>query len=159
VVCWGLFEVLRGSQRELAVLAVLMRLVENSILAVMAITLLAALPTTAPAAYLGAFDASQSFALGRLARSAHATGFNVAFVFLGIGSAAFALALLRARAVPPSLAAFGIVASVLLSAGAATILVVPSAARTAQLVSFPPMFLFEVGLGLWLLWRGVAVGR
>jgi hypothetical protein len=155
VVTWALYVLLRPAQRELAALAVLMRLVENAILAAMAVVLLAAVPTAAPAAYLAAFDSDQAFALGRLARGAHLIGFNAAFLFLGLGSAVFAYALLKARLIPSSFAVFGVVASVLLAMGAATTLIIPTSARIVQAVSFPPMFLFEVGLGVWLLVRGV----
>ena len=155
VVSWALYVLLRRAQSELALLGLLLRLVENAILAVAAIVLLGSLPATAPADYLASFQAEQAFALARLARGTYASAFNVGFVFLGAGSAVFAFAMLRASLIPRWMASGGIVASLLLAAGAATSLVVPGLARSTQLLTFPLMFVWEVGLGLWLLVRGV----
>jgi len=105
-------------------------------------------------AFLEPFDASQLEAMARLIRSAQGLGFTVGFVFLGFGSAIFAWLFLRGGYVPRWMARWGLVASSWFGLCALAAIVFPAAVQTLQIVSFAPMGLYEVGLGLWLWTRG-----
>ena len=154
VLTWALYVVVRPVNRDLALLGVFFRLIENAILGVIAIALLLGVAVVRRPEYLSTFDGSQLDALARILRLAHSAGFNAGFVFLGLGSAVFAYLLLKSRYIPRILAAWGVVASLLLTACALLIVVFPGAVSALQLVSFAPMGLYEVGLGAWLLVRG-----
>jgi hypothetical protein len=79
---------------------------------------------------------------------------NTGFVLLGLGSAVFAWLFFRSRYIPRILAGWGVFASFLLSAYAFTVIVFPRAAAL-QIVPMLPMGIYEVGLGFWLLLKGV----
>jgi hypothetical protein len=155
ILTWALYVLLKPVDSDLALLGAFFRLIENAILIVMAVNLVASLQLLAPAEYLNPFQASQLHALGRLARSGHATGFNIGFIFVGLGTVVFASLLFTSRYIPRFISGFGIAAAALMAVCALLIVVFPRAAQPLQLVSFGPMFVYEVGLGAWLLFRGV----
>jgi uncharacterized protein DUF4386 len=78
-------------------------------------------------------------------------------VLTGLGSAVFAFLFLRSRYVPRPLAGWGVFASLLLAAYAIVDIVYPPLV-TAWFLWMIPMFLYEVGLGLWLLLKGADFG-
>lgn len=158
VLVWALYELFRPFRRDLALLAVLFRLIENAVMAVAAVSLMLALRILGQPDYLSVFDATALTAAARLLRGAQGLGFTVGFIFLGLGSTVFAYLLLKSRYVPRWLAGFGLVASPLLATCALLMIVFPGAASTLMVVSFAPMGLYEIGLGLWLWVRGANLG-
>ena len=104
---------------------------------------------------LKAFETGQLHALARLAISVQGLGMNVGFILLGLGSAVFACLLLKSRYVPKALAAWGIFASLALTTGTLTLLVFPGFGAVGMAYMIP-MGLYEVGLGLWLLVKGIS---
>ena len=83
---------------------------------------------------------------------------SLGFIPLGLGSAVFAYLFLRSHFVPRALAAWGIFASLLLSTYSFGVVLFP-ATRDFFYAAMVPMFLYEVGLGFWLLVKGVNVQR
>jgi hypothetical protein len=75
-------------------------------------------------------------------------------VFLGLGSTIFATLLYRARYVPRPLAGLGIIASLLLALHPMVAIVLPGV-RPYWIAAMAPMFLYEVGIGLWFVFKGV----
>lgn len=151
---WALYVLLRPVNKDMALLAVFFRIMENAVLAVTAITMLLALRILAAPEHMSSFDAAQLASLSRVVRSSHGLGFNVGFVFLGLGSTVFAWLLLKSRYVPRWMAGWGLFASSLFVVCALMMMLFPAAASLLQIVSFVPMGLYEVGLGLWLAIRG-----
>lgn len=142
----GLYLLLAPVNRGLALLALLWRLLENAALAAITLMSFAAL------AILGrGGDAGLAFAL----LGVHGYGFQLGFLFLGLGSAAFSWLWLKSRFIPAWLAAWGLFASALMAAVALAIIVSPAVFRTVGLAYMAPMGIYEIGLGLWLLIRGV----
>jgi hypothetical protein len=89
--------------------------------------------------------------LARLALTSHGQAYTLGFILLGLGSAVFALLLLRSRYIPPALARLGLFASPLLAIGSVSVIMIPQAASLIQMVSFAPMGIYEVALGVSLL--------
>jgi peptidoglycan biosynthesis protein MviN/MurJ (putative lipid II flippase) len=79
---------------------------------------------------------------------------SVGFVLLGLGSAVFAYLLLKSRYIPKALAGWGIFSSLVRAVGTLAIMVFPSLGAVG-LVYMMPMGICEVGLGLWLLIKGI----
>jgi Domain of unknown function (DUF4386) len=73
---------------------------------------------------------------------------------LGLGSAVFAYLFFRSRFVPRPIATWGIFSSLLLALYSFGVVLSP-AITAFFYVAMLPMFLYEVGLGLWLLFKGV----
>jgi hypothetical protein len=156
VVIWALYTLLRPIG-EYVVLGVLFRLVENAVLLAVTVGFVAALAILKNPDYQQAFQPAQREALARWAIAVNGYGYTVAFVFCGLGTAVFAYALLRSRYVPRLLAGFCVLAALLFAACAAATLLFPANAALLRMISWPPMGVLEVGLGGWLLIRGVRI--
>ena len=155
VLIWALYVVVRPVDKNLALLAVLFRLAENAVLCVATVNSLVALRLLSGADYLKSFEASQLHSLARLALTAQGLGMNVAFILLGLGSTVFAYLLLKSRYVPKALAAWGIFSSLVLAIVTWAIMVLPRLGDVMGLAYMAPMGIYEVGLGLWLLVKGI----
>jgi hypothetical protein len=151
----ALYVILAPVNRHLALYAAFLRMAAVSAAVVNAGHSFEVLRILSGAQYLQVFDADRLAVLARLSIGSHATLYNIVFVFLGLGSTVFGCLWLESRYVPKALAWLGIVASFLLAAGTFAILVVPD----LQTILFPaymvPMFFFEVGMGMWLLVKGL----
>jgi hypothetical protein len=154
VATWALYLLLRSVDRNLAVLAVLLRLMELALHFNVTTQSLTALRLLSGADYLQAIDTTVLQSLAQLAIGVQGAGMNTGFVLLGLGSAVFAWLFFRSRYIPRILAGWGVFASFLLSAYAFTVIVFPRAAAL-QIVPMLPMGIYEVGLGFWLLLKGV----
>lgn len=151
VLLWGLYVVLKTVSRDVALLAAFLRLAENFVLAVVTLCEFAALATLAAAG-----DASQSQALVYTFLRVYGDGFNVGFLFLGLGSAVFSYLWFKSRYVPRVLAAWGIFSSSVMAIMSLAIIVFPGLAALG-LSYMMPMGVYELGLGLWLLLKGIKV--
>jgi hypothetical protein len=155
VLTWALYVVLRPVDKNLALLGVFFRLVENAVLCVATVNALVALRLLSGPDYLKTFDTGQLQSLARLALSVQGMGMTVAFILLGLGSTVFAYLLLKSRYVPRALAGWGLFASLVLALGTLLIVVFPDLGDILGLAYMAPMGIYEVGLGLWLLVKGI----
>ena len=155
VLAVALYVVLRPICRNLALLGAAWRLVDCAVLAVNMLNDFVVLQLLSGADYLRAFDTKQLQALARLFYSVEGAGFQIGFLFLGLGSAVFSYLWLKSRYVPRALAALGIFASLVLAIVTLTVMVFPRLGAVLGLAYMGPMFIYEVGLGLWLLVKGI----
>lgn len=158
VLAWALWVVLKPVGPHLAALAVLLRAVEVSVAASGLTAGLGVLRWLGSASYLSAFEPAQRHVLARVLLGAQAAATQIAFVLLGLGSTVFAFLWLRSRYVPRPLAALGVVGSLLLAAVTILSLVFPGLDALGMSCMIP-LGVFEVGLGGWLLARGLASPR
>ena len=152
---WGIYIILKPINKDVALLAAFLRLVENAILAVTTLTAFIALRLLGDATYLKAFEPAQLQGLARVFLSAYGMGLNIGFVFLGLGSAVFSYVWLKSRYIPRVFAGWGIFASLLLTVMTLLAMVFPAAGDALGMTYMMPMGLYEVGLGLWLLIKGL----
>ena len=151
----ALYVVLKPVNRSVALLAAFWRLAENAIGGLATLNAFLALRLLSGAGYLKEIDPPQLQALARLFLGAQGQGLSIAFVFLGLGSAAFSYLWFQSRYVPRPLAAWGIFSALLLSLVTLTILVFPPLGSVLKLTYMAPMGIYEVGLGIWLLVKGL----
>lgn len=154
VLIWAFYVLVRPVNKNLALLAVLFRVAETAVLCVATVNSLVVLRLVSGAGDLKTFEASQLNSLATLALSVQGSGMSVGFVLLGLGSTVFAYLLWKSRYVPKALAAWGIVSSLLLAIVTLAIMVFPGLAALG-LTYMMPMGIYEVGLGLWLLIKGI----
>ncbi len=154
VLAVALYVVLRPVNRNVALLGAAWRLADCSILAAIMLNDFAVLRLLSGADYLRALDTQQLQALARLFLSVEAAGFQIGFVFLGLGSTVFSYLWLKSRYIPPALASWGIFSSLVLALVTLAIMVFPGLG-VVGLTYMAPMFIYEVGLGLWLLVKGL----
>lgn len=156
VLVWALHRLLWPVDAGVALLAAFFRLVELGVHFSAVAFGVAAASLLGGGEYVKAFDAGQLAGLAGFALRAQGAGLTLGFIPLGIGSALFAWLFFRSGYVPRALAAWGIFASLLLSLYAFAWVFTP-AATDFFYVGMLPIFVYEVGLGLWLLFKGVAV--
>jgi len=126
----GLYVAVKPIDNNLALFALLFRSAEN---------------------ILGAAYAVLGFVALNDARS---IGFYVAMIFLGLGSLLFFFLFLKSNYIPKVLSAWGVFASVLFTIGGFALLLWPQYGTSLQL-SWLPMALAELSVGLWLLVNGL----
>ncbi len=152
----ALYTVLRSVNRYLALLATGWGLVETATLVVVTLSDFYLLRILSGADYLQAFEANRLQALARLSVSAHADVYNVGLVFAGLRSTVFCYLWFKSRLIPGTLAAWGMVASVLMGACAFSFIIVPELKTVIPIGIYGgPIFLFELTMGLWLLLKGL----
>jgi hypothetical protein len=105
--------------------------------------------------YLRVFDGQQLAVLARLFIGGQGAGLGIAFIFCGLGTAAFSYLWFKSRYIPRALAAWGIFSALLLSTGGLIIMIFPRVGSALGLSYMMPMGIYEVGLGLWLIFRGL----
>lgn len=151
----ALYVILAPVNRSLALFAVFVRLLAETVCVLMAASSFDVLRILSGADYTRAFDAAQLAALARHSLGAHGALYNVGFVFVGLGSTVFGYLWLKSRYVPKSIGVLGIVASFLLGFVTFTILIFPGLQAKLYPAYMVPMFFFEVGIGIWLLTKGL----
>jgi len=151
----ALYVVLKPINRSVALLAAFWRLAECSIFALIILNDFVALQFLSGADYLRAFDAKQLQALAYTFVGVHDAGYLMGLVFFGLGSTVFAYLWFKSRYIPRGVAALGIFSSLVVAIVTLAIMVFPSLAAVVIPVYFAPIFIFEVGLGLWLLIKGI----
>ena len=151
----ALFTILSPINRHLASYAALLRMGGVAVGLVMAAQGYDALRILGTTAYVQGFEAQQLATLARLSIGTHSTQYGLVFVMLGLGSTVFAYLWLKSGYVPRALALLGVGASLLLALGTFAFLIEPAVQRMFFPLQMVPMFFFEVGLGLWLLIKGL----
>lgn len=154
VLTWAFYVLLRPINRHLALLGAFFRLSELAVLCIATVNSLVVLRLLSGAAYLKTFDPNQLHSLVMLAYHTQGLGISVGFILLGLGSSIFAYLLLRSDYVPKGLAVLGIFSSLLLALGSLAIIVFPGLGVIGMSYMMP-MGLYEVGLGFWLLIKGI----
>jgi Domain of unknown function (DUF4386) len=124
-------------------------------IAVTTLNAFAVLALLSGADYLRAVDTQQLQALVYTFLRVHGAGFNVGFVFLGLGSTVFSYLWFKSRYIPRALAALGIFGSLVLAIVTLAIMVFPSLGAVVGLAYMMPMGIYEVTLGFWLLVKGI----
>jgi len=158
VLIWALYVLLRPVSRELALLGAFLRMAEAALSFVMVLHGAYALRLLGDSAYLQAMDPAHLQLLAHSVLGAQTTVQNLMFVMLGLGSSVFTFLLFRSAYVPRTLAALGLLGSLLLATYAFTIFIQPASARFGVLPMLP-LGLFEVTLGFWLLFGAGRIER
>jgi hypothetical protein len=152
----ALYVVLMPVNRSLALLATGWALIETATLVAVTLSDFDVLRTLSGAGYLHAFEANQLQALARMSISAHADAYNIGLVLAGLRSTVFCYLWFKSRFIPRALAAWGMVASILMGACAFSFIIFPEFARTIPVEIYgAPIFFFEMTMGFWLLLKGL----
>jgi hypothetical protein len=153
----GLYVVLKPVAPNLALLATLWRLVENCILAMLTFASFTALALLGGSDFMRVLDPGAAGELVYALQRVHSWGFQVGFLFLGLGQLLFSLLWWRSRYIPRWLAGLGVLASAIMVAMALGIIVWPPLYGIVTMAYMAPMGLYEIGLGLLLAIRGIRI--
>ena len=152
----ALYLVLNPIHRSLALLALGWGLVETAILVVVTLSDFNVLRILSGAQYLNVFELDRLQTLARLSVGTHADVYNVGLVFAGLRSTTFCYLWFKSGFVPRALAGFGVVASLLMGVCAYSFIIFPELAPIVPVGIYGgPIFLFELTIGVWLVFKGL----
>ena len=156
----ALYVVLKPVNQRLALLAASWGLIETAIFVVTTLTDLDVLRILSGADYLRAFEVDRLQALAGLSIRAHGAVYNVGLVFAGLRSTVFCYLWLESGFIPRALAGWGVSASFLMGACAFAFMIYPELATVVSVGIYGgPIFVFELTMGCWLLFRGLQPSR
>ena len=152
----ALYMVLNPIHRSLALLALGWGLVETAILVVATLSDFNVLRILSGAEYLNVFELDRLQTLARLSVGTHADVYNVGLVFAGLRSTTFCYLWFKSGFIPRALAVFGVVASFLMGVCAYSFIIFSELAAIVPVGIYGgPIFLFELTMGVWLVFRGL----
>ncbi len=156
VLITALYVVLKPVHARLALLATGWGLIETATLVVVTLADFDVLRTLSGAGDLRAFGADQLDALAGLSVGAHGAAYGVGLVFAGLRSTAFCYLWFKSRLIPRALAAWGMLASVLMGGCAFSFIIFPELVKVVAVGIYGgPIILFELTMGCWLLVKGL----
>lgn len=150
----SLYIVLKTVNKDLALIALLMRITEVIVGAVTVLIGLLVILSLSGANYGSLLESSQLEVLADLFLRARASGFDIVIFFLSIGTFIFCWLLLKSRYIPVALSVFGILAFILMMFSASANILMPQYADLSMMF-YMPGILFELLIGIWLLVKGV----
>lgn len=153
----ALYVILKPVDRNLALVAAFCRLVVAFMWGITALNMLGALRLLGGGTYLSVFEAGRLQALARLHLDTGYDAYYIGLPFWTLGSTVCSYLWFKSRYIPRALAAFGLIASAWGVFCAFTFLISPNFQNTVHPGWFDmPMVIFELALGLWLLFKGLS---
>jgi hypothetical protein len=153
----ALYVVLKTVNKNLALLALLWRLIEAIMGCLAVLSILVVLQLLNGEIYSAVFKAEQLQALVGLFHDVQSATISLLIVFFSLGSIVNFYLFFKSKYIPRILAVFGIFSFLLVLIKAFLVILFPNIPETIQIVFHIPGLLFEVIIGLWLLFKGVNV--
>ncbi len=159
VLATALYVILKPVNKSLALLGLSLKLVEAGIVAVIVLVSFIALQMSNRDAYLTVFAPEQLQAPVGLILNVHTVVFSIPMVFLGLDMMVFSYLFFKSKYIPRILAGFGILSFALIFIHALIYILAPKYATMPinQVIFWAPSGLFEIIIGIWLLFKGVKV--
>jgi hypothetical protein len=155
----ALYVVLERVNRRLALLATFFRLIETTILIVAVLNDFYVLRLLSGASSLTTVNSDELAALVRVSIGAHNSAYGVALLLFGFGSPVFCYLWLKSGYIPKPLAMWGLLASVWIGICSFAFIVFPELTKVITVGYYGgPIFLFELTIGFWLLFKSVRQG-
>lgn len=154
-----LYTILKPVNKDLALLALSLKLAEAIIVAVIVLVSFIALQILNGEAYLTAYSPEQLQAPVGFLLNKHTVLFSIPMIFLGLDMTVFSYLFFRSKYIPRILSGFGILSFMLIFIHALMYILVPKYAMMLiiQTVFYVPSGLFELIIGIWLLFKGIKV--
>jgi len=153
----ALYVVLKTVNKNLALLALLWRLAEVIMGCLSVLCSLIILLLLKSENISAVFKAEQLQALVGLFLDVQSATISLLIVFISLGTIVFCYLFFKSKYIPRILAVFGIFSFLLALIKAFLVILFPNIPAMIQLVFHLPGLLFEVIIGLWLLFKGVNV--
>jgi hypothetical protein len=153
---FGLYAAVKPIGENLALLALLFRLVEATIFGLNVLFSFVVLESFIASDYLKAFSGNEPSVLLILRSAFYSDSFTIAGIFFSFGSILFFYLFLKSTYIPKVLSAFGLFSSALVTIVSFTELILPRYAAMLQVGwGWAPLALAEILAGLWLLIKGL----
>ncbi|MGB3094040.1 MAG: DUF4386 domain-containing protein [Candidatus Zixiibacteriota bacterium] len=159
VLALALYIILKPVNKNLALLALFLKLAEAIIAAVIVLVSFIALQVLKGDAYLTVFTPEQLQVPVGLILNAHFAIYSIPMVFLGLDMMVFSYLFFKSKYIPRILAGFGILSFALIFIHALMFILAPKYATMPinQIAFWAPSGLFEIIIGIWLLSKGLKV--
>ena len=154
----SLYVTLKPIDSTLALFGLLFRLAENVLAATFSVLSFVAAKAYTSGSINTVFTSKQLSSVMTLLNQANGIEFNVSMIFLGIGSAFFFYVFSRSTYIPKLLSLFSLWACPIFVAVSFAFLCWPGLSSYLRL-GWLPMALAEVGLGVWLLIKGIDLSQ
>lgn len=156
VLLTALYVILKPVNAGLALAGAIFRFAFALLWLLTTLNLLSSLRLLGTASYLQAFEPERLQALSRLYLSANFDDYYVGLPFFSLAATVCSYLFLKSSYIPKGLALFGVISSAWCVLCAFIYLVFPGFAKPVNPYWFDsPMALFELALGLWLLFKGL----
>jgi hypothetical protein len=160
VVAVILYALLRPVDRYVALLAALMRLASDIILAAASLSHFAALRLVEGAGYLGAIPADQQHGLALLSMKLHGDAYSISLLFFGFACLSLGYLVVRSGYLPKAIGWLLAVAGVCYLVNSLAHSLYPAVgAALFRAGILLPCFIAELSLALWLVVKGVNVPK
>jgi hypothetical protein len=159
VLALSLYTILKPVNKNLALLALLLKLVEATTVVVIVLVSFITLQILNREAYLTAFTPEQLQVPVGLILNAHTIIYSIPMVFLGLDMMVFSYLFFKSKYIPKILAGFGILSFALIFIHALMYIIAPkyAAMLISQIIFYAPSGLFEIIIGIWLLSKGIKI--
>jgi len=161
VLAVALYKILKTINNSLALFALLLKVVEATIAVVIVLISFIALQILNGEIYLTAFTPEQLQVPAGLILNSHTALFSIPMVFLGLDMMVFSYLFFKSRFIPQILASFGIFSFALIFIHSLMFILTPEYAVMPinQIIFWAPSGLFEIVIGIWLLFKGVRISE
>jgi hypothetical protein len=149
----ALYVVLKPVGRYLALLAAFWRVAEAAVLGAITLNSVTMLLLVTDTRYASAFSPTQVQNLMWLFNDTHDAGYTIGMMFLALGCIVFSYLFFKSRYIPRLLAAFGLLAYVVMLLACVLSIIFPDA--PIGLAYYAPAGIYEISIGLWLLILGI----
>jgi hypothetical protein len=159
VLALALYIILKPVNKNLALIALLWKLVEATLAAAIVLASFIALQILNGDAYLTVFTPEQLQAPVGFLLSAHTALYSIPMIFLGLDMIVFSYLFFKSKYIPRILAGFGILSFALIFIHALMFILAPEYATMPinQIIFWAPSGLFEIIIGIWLLTKSLKV--
>ena len=159
VLALALYIILKSVNRNFALLALFLKLIESILFAVIALGHFIALLALSEQSALTGFVPDLVDALVGRFLNGYISITAIPGVFLGLSLMIFSYLLFKSKYVPSKLAAFGVLSYILVFIYDASTILFPTYATIPiiQIIGSAPLVIFQILIGLWLLLKGINV--
>ncbi|MDR6223467.1 DUF4386 domain-containing protein [Methanococcoides alaskense] len=159
VLALALYIILKPVNKNLALLALLWKLVEATMAAAIVLVSFIALQFLNGDVYVAVFTPEQLQVPVGFLLNEHTALYSIPMVFLGMDMMLFSYLFFKSKYIPRILASFGIFSFALIFIHALMYILAPEYATMPinQVIFWAPSGLFEIIIGIWLLFKGINV--
>ena len=155
----SLYIVLKPVDKNIALLALLLKLVEATIAAAIVLVSFITLQVAKGGAHISIFTPEQLQTPVGLTLNMHTSVFSIPMVFLGLDMMLFSYLFFKSKYIPRILAGFGVISFALIFIHALMFILAPRYATMPvnQIIFWAPSGIFEIVIGIWLLSKGLKI--
>jgi len=157
VLSWALYVILKEVNKNLALLAMLLRSGEAILGAATVLISFIVLLLLNSKGYSAAFEREQLQALVGVFLNVRIAGLDIVLLFVGLGGTVFCYLFFKSRYVPRILAAWGIFTYLSMLILSSISILLPTHSEMLETVLYSLGGLFELIFGFWLLFKGVKI--